>query len=103
LPFSAQPVPVPVPVPQAIPVPPAAVPAPAAPAPIPVPVPPAVPAAGAPTDQKSLMDYCMAKYRLLGPVKGGMIQGILTELGCANIHSLPVEKYAEFFAKVEAL
>jgi hypothetical protein len=89
-----------VPAPTPVPVPPIPVPVP--PIPVPVPVPPAA-AAGVPTDQKSLMDYCMAKYRALGPVKGGMIQGVLTELGCANIHSLPPEKYAAFHAKVEAL
>jgi hypothetical protein len=94
------PLPLPAAAPEAVP----------APVPIPVPVPPTpvppaapAPAAGVPTDQKSIMDYVMMKYRALGPVKGGMIQGVLTELGCANIHSLPPEKYADFFAKVEAL
>jgi hypothetical protein len=103
-----------VPAPQPAPVVEAPAPAPVveapAPAPVPAPAPQPAPApapapasAGVPTDAKSLQEYCMGKYRALGPVKGGMIQGILTELGCTNIHSLPVEKYAEFHAKVEAL
>jgi hypothetical protein len=49
------------------------------------------------------MAYCMAKYKALGPVKGGLIQQALTELGCANIKALTADKYEAFNAKVEAL
>lgn len=70
----------------------------AAPAPAPS------PSTGAPfNDVKGLTSYCMDKYRTLGPVKGGMIQGILQELGAQSIHQLAAEKYGEFYAKVEVL
>jgi len=91
---------------------------PAAPAAAPAPTPPPAPAAApAPTvpppssasapavfaDQKAFMDYCMAKYKALGPIKGGMIQQILIDLGASSIMGLPAEKWAEFRAKVEML
>lgn len=67
----------------------------------PIPAPAAAPAAFA--DQKAFMDYCMAKYKALGPIKGGMIQQILIDLGASSIMGLPAEKWAEFRAKVEML
>ena len=109
LPLAPAPAPAPAPV---VTVPtPAAVPA-AAPAPAPVPE--AIPAFAVPpapaaepalpfNDSKGLIAYCMEKYRTLGPIKGGMIQSILLEMGVSNIAALPAEKYAAFFAKVEAL
>ena len=61
-------------------------------------------ASGVPfNDSKGLMDYCMKKYQSLGPVKGGLIQNALVELGCTNINSLQPAQYAAFYAKVEAL
>ncbi len=49
------------------------------------------------------MTYCMEKYKALGPVKGGNIQTILLSMGLSNIKSLPADKYADFYARVEAL
>ena len=95
------------PVPQAAP---AAQPAPA-PAPEPAAVPaqapaaaPAAPAAVAPfTDNHGLMQYCMAKYQQLGPVKGGTIQTILLNLGCSNLNALQPSQYGSFYTAVEAI
>jgi len=100
--------------PQAVPAPvppapaPAPAPAPSAPPPpvIPTPVPavPAAPAAPLPFhDQQTLMAYVMTKYKELGPAKGGLIQNVLSELGITHVSSLPVEKYPDFYLKVEAL
>ena len=75
----------------------------------PAPVPPvasgvSAPATGAPfSDAKGLMTYTMGKYKELGPIKGASIQNVLTELGCKNINEVPAEKYADYYAKVEAL
>lgn len=100
----------PAPTPEAPAAPVVSAPAPVAPVAVPVveaPVVPAVtpaPAAAAPfSDHAGLMTYTMEKYRTLGPIKGGMIQSTLIELGCTNINTLPAEKYGEFYAKVEAL
>lgn len=77
----------------------------AAPAPMPdfmqtpVPAAPTVPFA----NPKELTDYCKNKYLALGPVRGGAIQSILAGMGIANVATIPVERYAEFFQKVEAL
>lgn len=98
IPAAPAPAPMPAAAPAPIPVPPAA----PAPAPAPAPMPPA---AGALPfhDTKTLVGYCMEKYRTLGPIRGGMIQNVLNEMGCANANAVPAERYAEFFAKVEAL
>ena len=69
------------------------------PAPAPAPAGPAAPF----TDGKGLMEYVMGKYRHLGPVKGGMIQNVLSEIGCKNINEVQPAQYAVFFAKVEAI
>ena len=45
----------------------------------------------------------MEKYRVLGPVKGGLIQSILLEMGVTNINAVPTERFAEFYSKVEAI
>ena len=45
----------------------------------------------------------MEKYRVLGPVKGGLIQSILLEMGVTNINAVPAERFAEFYSKVEAI
>ena len=93
-------------------------PTPTAPAPAPAPAVPAVPAFAMPlpapapapaapaapfTDGKGLMEYVMGKYRALGPVKGGMIQNVLSEIGCKNINEVQPAQYGEFYAKVEAI
>jgi hypothetical protein len=75
--------------------------APAAPTPVAAPV--VVEGAAPFADAKGLMEYCMGKYRDLGPVKGSMIQNALVELGVANLSSLKVDQYAAFYAKVEAI
>ena len=86
-----------------------AAPAPAAPA-VPafaMPLPASAPAPAAPaapfTDGKGLMEYVMGKYRALGPVKGGMIQNVLSEIGCKNINEVQPAQYGEFHARVEAI
>lgn len=110
--ISATPVVIPptvVPAPAAAPAP---APAPVAAAPAPAPMPafmqPAAPApaSGIPapfTDEKGLMDYVMGKYRALGPVKGAMIQNVLSEIGCKNIKDVTADMYSVFFHKVEAI
>ena len=92
---------------------PAAPAAPAAPAvpafamPLPAPAPAMAPAPATPaapfTDGKGLMEYVMGKYRALGPVKGGMIQNVLSEIGCKNINEVQPAQYGEFHARVEAI
>ena len=49
------------------------------------------------------MTYCMEKYKTLGPIKGGMIQTILAELGHSNLNNLRPDQYGTFYLKVEAL
>lgn len=71
--------------------------------PVPVPTPAAVLPTCPVKDAKEMMEYCMGKYRGLGPVKGGMIQSILIEMGVSNINTIPVERYAEFYSKVEGI
>jgi len=71
----------------------------AAAAPAPAPAAPAAPF----TDGKGLMEYVMGKYRALGPVKGGMIQNVLSEIGCKNINEVQPAQYGEFHARVEAI
>ena len=100
----------PLPLPEAAPAPtPAPAPAPAVPAAAPPafmmpPAPAAAPAPAAPfTDGKGLMEYVMGKYRALGPVKGGMIQNVLSEIGCKNINEVQPAQYGEFHARVEAI
>lgn len=101
VPVPAPAVPAPVPAPTPVPTVPTVPTAPAPAVPIPVPAAPAT--AVAFTDSKGLMAYCMAKYKELGPSKGGMIQQILLELGVNNLTALPTEQYGEFYKRVEAL
>jgi hypothetical protein len=96
-----QPDPTPAPV---VPVPPMPT-MPATPTPAFVPMPAPVPSTVvAPfNDAKGLMDYVMTKYKALGPIKGGMIQQVLLDLGHSNMSSVPASQYADFYLKVEAL
>jgi hypothetical protein len=55
------------------------------------------------TDGKGLIDYVMGAYKALGPQKGSMIQGVLTNLGYQNINDVKPEHYGQLFAGVEAL
>ena len=49
------------------------------------------------------MAYCMNKYQQLGPVKGGLIQNVLVQLGVGNLNALQPEQYGAFYAAVEAI
>lgn len=95
--LTAPPVAAPVAAPVAMPAPPtfqmpAATPA-AAPAP-----------AGAPFNTPAgLMDYAMASYKAMGPEKGARIQAVLQSLGVSNLNEIQLDKYAQFYAGVEAL
>jgi hypothetical protein len=55
------------------------------------------------TDGKGLIDYVMTVYKELGAEKGAGIQGVLTEMGLANVNEVRATEYDTFFAKVEAL
>lgn len=93
----------------AVPAPVAVAPAPEPPPAVPTFNPPPPPPAPAPdtgcpiTDHAGLMKYVMAKYKALGPIKGGQIQNALMQLGATNINGLKPEQYAAFYAAVEAL
>ena len=114
---SAQVVPVPAPVvtPVAAPAPvvpvavtPVAAPAPApVVAPVPVPTPIAAMASPFGKDEQgndmTLLNYVMATYRALGPIKGAQIQTILTGMNYANINEVRPEHYTAFYNAVEAL
>lgn len=71
---------------------------------------PAVPVFAAPVaiqvpfgDGKGLLEWIMAKYQALGPVKGAEIQNVLVSLGYQNINDVRVESYPALFTAVEAL
>lgn len=49
------------------------------------------------------MAYVMTKYKELGPAKGGLIQGVLSELGISHVSALTPDHYQAFYLKVEAL
>ena len=68
-------------------------------APAPAPVASAVPF----HDGKSLIDYVMGVYKVLGPQKGAGIQNVLTSLGYQNINDVKPEHYGALHAGVEAL
>ena len=72
----------------------AAAPAPAA----------AAPVQGAPfSDGQGLIQYVMAAYKEMGPTKGALIQGVLTQLGYQNINDVKPEHYGSLYQGVEAL
>lgn len=85
----------------------------AAPAPVPMPALPtftaAAPVAAAPVaaapfaDAQGLMQYTMGAYQAMGAEKGARIQGVLQQLGYANINDIKPEHYGAFYAGVEAL
>jgi hypothetical protein len=82
----------------AMPAPPAFV----APAPVTAPAPQATGTAPF-TDGNGMMQYVMGAYKTLGPQKGALIQGVLTNLGYQNINDIKPEHYGALFAGVEAL
>ena len=81
----------------------------AAPATQPLSVPAAAPAAVAPvqgapfTDGAGLIAYVMGAYKEMGPTKGALIQGVLTQMGYQNINDVKPEHYGSLFQGVEAL
>ncbi len=59
---------------------------------------------GAPfTDGAGLIAYVMGAYKEMGPTKGALIQGVLTQLGYNNINDVKPEHYGSLFQGVEAL
>ena len=65
---------------------------------------PAAPVQGAPfTDGQGLIAYVMGAYKEMGPTKGALIQGVLTQLGYQNINDVKPEHYGHLFQGVEAL
>lgn len=99
----APPAPVPVPTPAPVPVP---APAPVMPPPPTFMAPPPVTVAinAVPfSDSKGLVDYVMARYKALGPEKGGKIHGVLLSMGCNAINEVKPEQYGQFYAAVEAI
>ena len=64
----------------------------------------AAPVQGAPfTDGAGLIAYVMGAYKEMGPTKGALIQGVLTQLGYQNINDVKPEHYGSLFQGVEAL
>ena len=64
----------------------------------------AAPVQGAPfTDGPGLIQYVMGAYKDMGPTKGALIQGVLTQLGYNNINDVKPEHYGSLFQGVEAL
>jgi hypothetical protein len=55
------------------------------------------------SDNKGLVDYVMARYKALGPEKGGKIHGVLLSMGCNAINEVKPEQYGQFYAAVEAI
>ena len=73
----------------------------AAPPPAPA---PAAAVQGAPfTDGAGLIAYVMGAYKEMGPTKGALIQGVLTQLGYNNINDVKPEHYGSLYQGVEAL
>jgi hypothetical protein len=103
----AQPVPVAASVMPALPVFTPAAPIPTAlvmDTPVPVAVAAPTPAVASPfSDKNAMMDFVMTSYRALGAEKGAKIQDVLTAIGYKNINDVPVEKWADLKAGVEAL
>ena len=59
---------------------------------------------GAPfTDGAGLIAYVMGAYKEMGPTKGALIQGVLTQLGYQNINDVKPEHYGSLYQGVEAL
>ena len=55
------------------------------------------------TDGAGLIAYVMGAYKEMGPTKGALIQGVLTQLGYNNINDVKPEHYGHLFQGVEAL
>ena len=55
------------------------------------------------TDGAGLIAYVMGAYKEMGPTKGALIQGVLTQLGYQNINDVKPEHYGSLYQGVEAL
>jgi len=101
VPVPAEPAPVPAPV-MAAPV----APAPVAEVPTPVeqPVPVPHPEVTVPWKTPSeLQEYCMQKYTVLGPTRGGLIQQSMIELGFKSLAEVKPENWGELYLKLESI
>ena len=54
-------------------------------------------------DGPGLIAYVMGAYKEMGPTKGALIQGVLTQMGYQNINDVKPEHYGHLFQGVEAL
>ena len=62
------------------------------------------PVQGAPfTDGAGLIAYVMGAYKEMGPTKGALIQGVLTQMGYQNVNDVKPEHYGSLYQGVEAL
>ena len=62
------------------------------------------PVQGAPfIDGAGLIAYVMGAYKEMGPTKGALIQGVLTQMGYQNINDVKPEHYGSLYQGVEAL
>ena len=84
----------------------------AQPAPPPAPVVPITPAATAPapvaspvpfTDVNGLTQYVTEKYKALGPEKGALIHGVMTDMGYSNITDVKPEHFESLYQQIEAI
>ena len=65
---------------------------------------PAAAVQGAPfTDGAGLIAYVMGAYKEMGPTKGALIQGVLTQMGYQNVNDVKPEHYGALYQGVEAL
>lgn len=68
-------------------------------APVAAPAAPAAPFA----DVQGMIQYVMSAYQSMGPEKGSKIQGVLSQLGYANINDVKPEHFGHLYQGVEAL
>ena len=62
------------------------------------------PVQGAPfTDGAGLIAYVMGAYKEMGPTKGALIQGVLTQMGYQNVNDVKPEHYPALYQGVETL
>ena len=82
------------------------------PQPAPAPVVPITPAATAPapvaspvpfTDVNGLTQYVTEKYKALGPEKGALIHGVMTDMGYSNITDVKPEHFESLYQQIEAI
>jgi len=54
-------------------------------------------------DGAGLIAYVMGAYKEMGPTKGALIQGVLTQMGYQNINDVKPEHYPALYQGVETL